>query len=102
MMSYTKPTAKRRRFPRLLIIGGVIVVWLLLQFVWLDSYSWLRYQEWEKEYAQITAENVRLQSEIRQLQTLLETPPSDEMIEKIAREQYGMRREGETVYRVEE
>lgn len=101
-MSYTKSTSKRRRFPRLLIIGGVIVMWLLLQFVWLDSYSWLRYQEWEKEYAQITAENVRLQSEIRQLQTLLETPPSDDMIEKIAREQYGMRREDETVYRIEE
>lgn len=101
-MTYTKSTSKHRRFPRLLVVGGGIVVWLLFQFVWFDSYSWFRYQEWKKEHEQITTENVQLQAEIKQLQALLETPPSDEMIEKIAREQYGMRREGETVYRIEE
>lgn len=102
-MAKTKQSAsKRRRLSPLLLIGSAIAaVWLLLQFVWFDSYSWIRYRDWQKEHAELLEENARLQAEIIELRTLLETPPSDEVIEKIAREQYGMRREGETVYRVE-
>ncbi len=102
-MAKTKqPASKRRRLSPLVLIGSAIAVWLLLQFVWFDSYSWRRYQDWQKEHEELLKENARLQAEIIELQALLEAPPSDEVIEKIAREQYGMRREGETVYRVEE
>ena len=85
-----------------MLVGVPILVWLLLQFIWFDSYSWTRYQEWQKERDELVRENSRLQAEIVELQALLETPPDDGVIEKIAREQYGMRREGETVYRVDE
>ncbi len=101
-MAKTKsPTIKRRFFSPLILIGSAIAVWLLLQFVWFDSYSWMRYQDWQTEHQELLEENARLQAEIIELRTLLEAPPSDEVIEKIAREQYGMRREEETVYRVE-
>ncbi len=96
------PLKRRRFFFRLFLIGGVIVVWLALHFVWFDSYSLVRYWAWQKEHEQLIRENAQLQAEIKELQALLETAPSDEMIEKIAREQYGMRRQGETIYRVEE
>ena len=102
MTKATKPELKFRRSRRLLLVGGFIAVWLLSQFIWFDSYSWIRYQEWQQEHEQLIKENSRLQTEIAELQTLLQTAPSDELIEKIAREQYGMRREGETIYRVEE
>ena len=104
MVSKSKQSSStgRRRFPRILLFGGILAIWLLLQFIWFDSYSLIRHQEWKKEYEQLLDENGRLQAEIEQLQTLLQVAPSDEMIEKIAREQYGMRREGEIVYRVEE
>lgn len=101
-MKTKSPDSKRRRPSPLVLVGSAIAVWLILQFVWFDSYSWIRYQDWKKEHQELVEENARLKAEIIELQTLLETPPSDEVIEKIAREQYGMRGEGETVYQVEE
>ena len=71
-------------------------------FIWFDSYSLVRRTRWQREHAQLQEENARLKEEIAMLQSQLEAPPSDETIERIAREQYGMRREDETVYRVEE
>ncbi len=96
------PLKRKRLLFRMFLVCGVIVGWLTLHFVWFDSHSLVRYWAWQEEHEQLVKENAQLQAEIKELQALLETPPSDEMIEKIAREQYGMRREGETIYRVEE
>lgn len=73
-----------------------------LWFVWFDSFSLVRRARWKQEYAELQRKNDSLQTQIATLESELAAPPSDETIEKIAREQYGMRREGETVYRVEE
>ena len=89
-----------RRLTRLLLIGLMFAG--LLWFTWFDSYSLIRRAKWQRDYEQLVEENMQLRSEIAELQSMLENPPSDEMIEKIAREQYGMRRDGETVYRIEE
>ena len=89
-----------RRLTRLLLIGLMFAG--LLWFTWFDSYSLVRRSKWQRDYEQLVEENMQLRSEIADLQSLLENPPSDETIEKIAREQYGMRRDGETVYRIEE
>ena len=89
-----------RRLTRLLLIGLMFAG--LLWFTWFDSYSLIRRANWQREYEELVEENMQLRSEIAELQSMLENPPSDETIEKIAREQYGMRRDGETVYRIEE
>lgn len=89
-----------RRLTRLLLIGLMFAG--LLWFTWFDSYSLIRRAKWQREYEELVEENMQLRSEIAELQSMLENPPSDETIEKIAREQYGMRRDGETVYRIEE
>ena len=89
-----------RRLTRLLLIGLVFAG--LLWFAWFDSYSLIRRGKWQRDYEQLVEENMQLRSEIAELQSMLENPPDDETIEKIAREQYGMRRDGETVYRTEE
>lgn len=89
-----------RRLTRLLLIGLMFAG--LLWFTWFDSYSLVRRAKWQRDYEQLVEENIQLRSEIAELQSMLENPPSDEAIEKIAREQYGMRRDGETVYRTEE
>ncbi len=48
------------------------------------------------------ASSKRTDSSVKKyLQETLETSPSDETIERIAREQYGMHRPGEIVYRIE-
>lgn len=89
-----------RRLTRLLLIGLMFAG--LLWFTWFDSYSLVRRAKWQRDYEQLVEENMQLRSEIAELQSMLENPPNDETIEKIAREQYGMRRDGETVYRIEE
>ena len=94
----TKPSGNR-----LLRILLVMLLFLgLTWFVWFDSFSLVRRVRWQQEYVLLQEENARLREEISVLESKLASPPSDETIEKIAREQYGMRREGETVYRIEE
>ncbi|HYE57825.1 MAG TPA: septum formation initiator family protein [Rhodothermales bacterium] len=89
-----------RRFPRWLIAAplALVAVWVLL----LDSHSVLRRVQWARELSQLEANNRRLQEEIESLEQQIPHAHEPEVVERIAREQYGMRRPGETVYRVEE
>ena len=83
---------------RLLILGLVIAgVWFAL----FDSHSLLRRVQYYYEYRTLAAENAQLEAEIEDLERRVSTSLSDEVVEEVAREQYGMRREGETVYPVE-
>lgn len=82
---------------RRLLIGGALLgvcVWVLL----LDSHSVVDRVRWHQEHAALSAENERLQAEIDTLRDRLERPLSDELVEQMAREEYGMQRAGETVY----
>ena len=83
----------------------MVVAALLLGGLWLaffDSYSLARRIGWHQEHARLRAENEQLQQRIDDLEFKLEQGLSPEVVEQIAREQYGMRRPNETVYRVEE
>lgn len=82
----------------------IVVALVVLGAIWfafLDSYSLTRRIKWHNEHAYLSRENARLQSEIETLQVFADTEPTDKMIERIAREKYGMRRPGETVYPLE-
>ncbi len=75
-----------------------LALWVLV----LDSHSiWHRVQ-WTRERAALRADNAALQEEIESLERQIPHAHEPEVVERIAREQYGMRRPGETVYRVEE
>ena len=93
LLSFSKP------FRVWLIILGMIglMVWL----IFLDSQSLTTRITLENKRSELVTENNRLKAQIDSIETALETIESPEMIEKIAREQYGMRRPGETVYRVD-
>ncbi len=79
-----------------LLLGGVLV-WV----AFFDSHSlWQRYR-WHQELEATTQENADLRAEIERLRSKLDRPLSDSLIERIAREEYGMKRPGETIYRVE-
>lgn len=83
-------------------IGLVFLLGLLIWVSFFDSHSLMKRLRWHQEYTQLKQENAALHREIGQLETKLERPPSDATIEKIAREQYGMQREGETIYRIDD
>ena len=83
----------------------IVVTVLLLGALWFtffDSYSLVKRVRWHQEHTHLSAENEHLRREVDVLEERLKNPLPDEVIEKIAREQYGMRRPGETVYRVEQ
>ena len=80
----------------------VLALFLLgtVWFIYFDSYSLIKRHRWHNDLVELREENEKLREEITELKQRLEAPPTDEEIEKIAREQYGMRKEGETVYRI--
>lgn len=89
----------KRRWGRWLI-GGVLTL-VLLWLAFFDSHALIKRVRFSQEHAHLVEENRQLRQKIEALQETLKTAPSDEMIERIAREQYGMRQPGETVYRIE-
>lgn len=88
-------TATRFRWAVGLFLAGVLV-WVLF----FDSHSLLRRYYWQQELETLTQENVELRSDIQRLRKKLDRPLSDSAVERIAREEYGMKRPGETIYRI--
>lgn len=86
------------RVRRRLLILGVIGLGLWVAF--LDSHSLLRRALYARDLDRIEAENETLRRENEHLQAQIDEGLDAETVEKVAREQYGMRRPGETVYRV--
>ncbi len=76
----------------------VLLVWL----TFFDSHSFQKRWNWHQESTRLEARNLELEQKILDIQRQLESELPDELIEQIAREQYGMRKEGETVYHVEQ
>lgn len=83
------------------IVGLFFLSFLLVWFFFVDTYSlsarWSlsqRNKELNERIEQLEIESLELQKRIKEL----ETNPA--LLEKIAREQYGMRKEGETVYKI--
>ena len=88
---------RRLRLYLLLGLGLGLLVWVAL----FDSHSLAKRLAWHQELRQLSVENAALEAQIEVLEEGLEATPSASVVEEIAREQYGMRRPGETVYRVE-
>lgn len=83
---------------RLLLVGAAaLVIWLLF----FDSHSVWKRVAWHHELSELREENAALRHRIDELETRLDEEPTDEEIEQLAREKYGMRRPDETVYRVQ-
>lgn len=82
-----------------------LVATLTALAIWLtffDSHSILKRVRWHQDHKALTQENAHLQARIEALEKQLDAGISDAMVERIAREQYGMHRPGETVYRIQQ
>jgi cell division protein FtsB len=81
----------------------LIVLSLLALAVWvglLDSHSLWRRVTYARELSALTEENRRIERENADLAGRVNDGLSPATVERVAREQYGMRRPGETVYPV--
>ncbi len=94
------PAYTKRRLRKTIL--WVVAAAALGSFLFLDSHSLLKRMTWRSEYTEVRQENERLRADIEQLEKEVSEGLSDEAVEKIAREEYGMHRPGETVYPVEE
>jgi len=97
MSGSSSPRSTNRLRWGLGVLAAGIVVWV----AFFDSHSlWQRYR-WQQELETLQHENVELQQEIERLRTQLDRPLSDSLVERIARQQYGMKRPNETIYRID-
>ncbi|MCW9707008.1 FtsB family cell division protein [Fodinibius salsisoli] len=82
-----------------LILGGFIFIW----FAFIDTYSlWTRIQL-NYQMDELQSKKEKLQKETLILKEKIEDLKNDPtLLERIAREEYGMKKEGETVYKIKE
>lgn len=80
---------------------GIFLIGVLVWVLFFDSHSLLQRYYWQQELETTKRENATLRKDIERLQTQLDRPLSDSVVERIAREEYGMKRPGETIYRIE-
>lgn len=80
----------------------LLVAFLVVWFGFLDTYSvWTRYQLSHKK-TELIQETANIKEKTKLLdQKIDDLKNNPELVEKIAREEYGMREKGDTVYRVE-
>ena len=88
-----------KRLRRRALIVGLVGLGLWVAFF--DSHSVYRRVSYAHELDRLTAENHRLAADNDALAAQLEAGLDDATLEEVAREEYGMRRPGERVYRVE-
>ena len=83
---------------RLALVGALgLILWV----AFFDSHSVWRRASYAQELDRLTAENAAITAENEALTARLDRGLDSETVERVAREQYGMRRPGERVYRVE-
>jgi cell division protein FtsB len=96
-LDYLNPLRWRKSFLAI-ILGSFLLIW----FSFIDTYSlktrWdlkQRKSDLKERTEKLNLEAARLQQEVEKL----EKDPA--LLEKIAREEYGMRKPGETVYKIQ-
>lgn len=98
-MPHSRPAFLRspKLHRRALLLGtAALLVWI----AFFDSHSLLRRADYALEQRALQASNAALITDIERLEAELDAPLSDSTVERLAREVYGMRRPGETVYRL--
>ena len=82
---------------RLVLVGlAALAVWV----AFFDSHSVLRRVQYASELDRLSEENAAMVADNAAVQARLDRGLDNATVEEVAREQYGMRRPGETVYRV--
>lgn len=94
MLTVLKDLFHEYRRAVLYTIGASVLIWV----TFFDSHSlWSRYS-FHREKVELQTENEQLEADIQRLEERLATPLTDEDVIRIAREDFGMSRPGETVY----
>ena len=104
MVERLKKTARSLLAKRYLRRSALLslLAFLLVWITFFDTHSLVKRFTWRQESVKLAQENEQLRAQIEDLKAQQDANLSDETIERLARERYGMRKEGETVYKIEE
>lgn len=96
MLQYLNPLRWKRSFLFTMLLG-FLVVW----FGFIDTYSFLTRMQLASEKQELQTKIEQMKQETASLdEKIAELKANPDLLEKIAREQYGMRKNGEKVYRI--
>ena len=96
-LQYLNPLRWRKSFLGL-ILGSFLLIW----FTFIDTYSLKTRWDLKQKKADLKERTEELNAEAARLQKEIENLENDPaLLEKIAREEYGMRKAGETVYKIQ-
>jgi len=81
-----------------LVAVALLVSLVLVYLLFFDSHSIYSRVQLHNELSQLEVDNEELRHEIQRLEEQLSRPLTEEEVEKLARENLGMSKDGETVY----
>ncbi len=97
-LRFFNPLRWRRPF-----LFSVLLLMLVIWFGFIDTYSIRTRIQLNTEKNELIRETERLREETAEFQQKMEALGSDPgLLEQLAREEYGMRKPGEIIYRVQE
>ncbi len=97
-LRFLNPLRWRRSF-----LFSVLLLMLVIWFGFIDTYSVRTRILLNSEKNELVRETERLREETAEIQQKMEDLSSDPgLLEQLAREEYGMRKPGEIIYRVQE
>lgn len=80
------------------IIGGFFIVWMLF----LDTNSWLSHRKYNQEIEQLDAQKQELIKAIEKDEAFIKKLNHPDSLEKFGREEYGLKKEDEIIFIIEE
>ncbi|TNE69786.1 septum formation initiator family protein [bacterium] len=96
MLQYLNPLRWKRTF-----LFTMLLLFLVVWFGFIDSYSMLTRVKLASEKSELQDKIEQLKQETAILdEKIADLKANPDLLEKIAREQYGMRKNGEKVYRI--
>ncbi|MEX1062437.1 MAG: septum formation initiator family protein [Balneolaceae bacterium] len=82
-------------------LTALLIAFVAVWFLFIDTYSVYTRYDLNKRKADLENKTEQLRREIGSIEQKLENlKDNPDLLEKIAREEYGMRKPGETVYRI--
>src|SRR5690606_22911684 len=98
MLPIPLTTEEKRRLRNRIIAAALLLlgVW----FTFFDRHILIKRISWHREHDNLVEANAKIRAGFERLEGEVAKGLSDEVVERIARGEYGMRRPGATVYRI--